>query len=1012
MANQGMGAGLGLNEGAGSSAAAASAAGEADPGGGVRKMSEGMKSAMSSANAGVAVRPELPEGWLGADVKAGLRSDGRPAGAAGGLVDPEMNMADPQEEPEPAPEGEMVETEEGPEVDVRREVIKSLLGTLFVVLFWVCLVVLMMALSADFTAPVCEEDATTTTTLAALETLNGTQSSAVVVEEIEPCEPCGGGLFLPFFGDYELSMNRWLRAPFYFIGLMWTFLGIGIVCDQFMGAIEVITSAEKETWLEVRPGTMHKFRSKAWNQTVANLTLMALGSSAPEILLSVIEIMSNDYFAGPLGPSTIVGSAAFNLLCITGVCVSAIPAPEMRKIACTDVFVVTASSSVFAYIWMLIMLQFMTPDLVTVMEGLITWCMFPVLCITAFAADKGWLAPVFKICKKREKAAASPGMDRSGTWIDKETTSIEAKYGKELPEETMKKLLKQRDAQNKPQAAGKAAIRKNIMCKVSGGGQKTGAQSTASGGEILYGFEQRNHMVLECAGTVNVKVISNRPSGFGVQMRYCTKEGTAKEGVRYRHSEGIVKFLPYQVERAIQVDMIDDEEWQPEESFTVVLSDFQVVEGMKRSPRGQKATRAGRQPTGATVGSTMSEFPEPRLAIDTTAITVLNDDMPGTLSFDDNETKTRQGCAMTLGVIRTHGACGHIDVRYRTVEGTAVAGRDFQHVDGVLRFAENQTHKMIEVKICTSGDRFIGDRRFQVMLSDGSPGVKFDDRTPGDYSTVCDVLIAGRKPPICGRIFRSFCNGLRMEYFTEWLDQFTGALYCNGSPEEQAKCGWKEWSVHILSLTWKVLFAFVPPPNMLGGWACFCGALGAIGMVTAVVGDLAAFLGCCIGLPGDITAITLVALGTSLPDTFASKVAAQQDDTADNSVGNVTGSNSVNVFLGLGMPWTIAAYYWTDQGRTEEWDNHMHNGKRYATEWGSTYPEGGFLMPAGSLGFSVSVFTACALACLVLLFIRRTLYGGELGGPKFAQQRDSGLMYMLWLVYVVASSVQSLTSSN
>jgi len=31
--------------------------------------------------------------------------------------------------------------------------------------------------------------------------------------------------------------------------------------------------------------------------------------------------------------------------------------------------------------------------------------------------------------------------------------------------------------------------------------------------------------------------------------------------------------------------------------------------------------------------------------------------------------------------------------------------------------------------------------------------------------------------------------------------------------------------------------------------------------------------------------------------------------TADNSVGNVTGSNSVNVFLGLGLPWSVAAVY-------------------------------------------------------------------------------------------------------
>jgi len=47
----------------------------------------------------------------------------------------------------------------------------------------------------------------------------------------------------------------------------------------------------------------------------------------------------------------------------------------------------------------------------------------------------------------------------------------------------------------------------------------------------------------------------------------------------------------------------------------------------------------------------------------------------------------------------------------------------------------------------------------------------------------------------------------------------------------------------------------------------------------------------------------------SISDTFASKVAAVQDEFADASVGNVTGSNAVNVFLGIGIAWTIAAIY-------------------------------------------------------------------------------------------------------
>lgn len=40
-------------------------------------------------------------------------------------------------------------------------------------------------------------------------------------------------------------------------------------------------------------------------------------------------------------------------------------------------------------------------------------------------------------------------------------------------------------------------------------------------------------------------------------------------------------------------------------------------------------------------------------------------------------------------------------------------------------------------------------------------------------------------------------------------------------------------------------------------------------------------------------------------------MAAIQDKYADASVGNVTGSNAVNVFLGIGCAWTIAAvYHW------------------------------------------------------------------------------------------------------
>ncbi|KAA3670697.1 uncharacterized protein DEA37_0002116, partial [Paragonimus westermani] len=80
--------------------------------------------------------------------------------------------------------------------------------------------------------------------------------------------------------------------------------------------------------------------------------------------------------------------------------------------------------------------------------------------------------------------------------------------------------------------------------------------------------------------------------------------------------------------------------------------------------------------------------------------------------------------------------------------------------------------------------------------------------------------------------------------------------------------------------------------------------------------------------------------------TFASKVAAIGDADADSSIGNVTGSNAVNVFLGIGVAWSMAAIY------------HAVKGTQ-------------FLVKPGSLGFSVTVFCIFALVAIVIVLLRR-----------------------------------------
>ena len=131
-------------------------------------------------------------------------------------------------------------------------------------------------------------------------------------------------------------------------------------------AIEVITSQTVLREIKNRDGEVTgTVEEIVWNPTVANLSLMALGSSAPEIFLSVLEtVILLDDTPGELGPSTIVGSAAFNLLMITAVSIYAV-GEEPKKIDDVGVFIITAIFSVWAYVWMFIVLKVWTPEEVT-----------------------------------------------------------------------------------------------------------------------------------------------------------------------------------------------------------------------------------------------------------------------------------------------------------------------------------------------------------------------------------------------------------------------------------------------------------------------------------------------------------------------------------------------------------------------------------------------------------------------------------------------------------------------
>jgi len=52
---------------------------------------------------------------------------------------------------------------------------------------------------------------------------------------------------------------------------------------------------------------------------------------------------------------------------------------------------------------------------------------------------------------------------------------------------------------------------------------------------------------------------------------------------------------------------------------------------------------------------------------------------------------------------------------------------------------------------------------------------------------------------------------------------------------------------------------------MFGGYLCVVISILCIGIVTAVIGDVASHFGCTLGIKDSVTAIVFVALGTSIP---------------------------------------------------------------------------------------------------------------------------------------------------
>ncbi|XP_062182872.1 magnesium/proton exchanger 1 [Phragmites australis] len=188
---------------------------------------------------------------------------------------------------------------------------------------------------------------------------------------------------------------------------------------------------------------------------------------------------------------------------------------------------------------------------------------------------------------------------------------------------------------------------------------------------------------------------------------------------------------------------------------------------------------------------------------------------------------------------------------------------------------------------------------------------------------------------------------------------------------------------NLIIAPWKLLFAFVPPYDIAHGWIAFICSLIFISGIAYGVTKLTDQISCVTGVSPYVIAFTALAAGTSWPDLVASKIAAERQVTADSAIANITCSNSVNIYVGIGVPWLINTVY-----------NFF------------VYQEPLYIDNADGLSFSLLVFFATSFGCITVLVLRRIILGAELGGPRLWAWVTSVYFMILWVVFVVFSSLR------
>merc|ERR1711992_209462 len=363
-------------------------------------------------------------------------------------------------------------------------------------------------------------------------------------------------------------------------------------------------------------------------------------------------------------------------------------------------------------------------------------------------------------------------------------------------------------------------------------------------------FDPPHYTVMESVGSFEVTIV--REGGdlnTAVQVDYKTEDGSACSPDDYTEAVGTLTFGPGVTEQKVTLSVEDDDIFEEDEHFYIRISNPRRKDGIEIPQMSVEGE--GMVPS--------IQLGTPHMA----TIMILDDDHGGIFQFENTETEIVESVGTyELKLCRMSGARGKVAVPYTTEEGTAKAGKDYEHVEGELLFNNEENAKTIEIPI-SEEDSYEKNVVMYVVIGEprhiaGPPGegegvdyAELDAKKPEELTEEEKIALLGR--PRLGDVtkiqirireskeFKSSVdrmmqrgNASMMAGASSWKDQILEAFTVQagddddeeeeeGGDEEGEKeekmptCG--DYIMHFLTLFWKVIFSFIPPAGIANGYS-------------------------------------------------------------------------------------------------------------------------------------------------------------------------------------------------